>query len=285
MKKILLICLSLLFVLTSNSQNLIKNSSFDSLGHSSGKYWYDLCNKEITYLDTNNQFYCTVEFVKNSTPVSAFGDTTSLWVLVGPPGAYWGVRTFVTGQTGTKIYQLQYWMKSLPKTGGSSSSGGAIIGTWSNNQYVSSKLHSDTVSVWTQYTIIDTLTTNFNDSICVTLFSPGPDFQSNNDLFDNIELTVIDSITSTGIKENSIQNMKIFPVPSQDKVVIETPFFNTGDWDLHVYNSIGYLIKTIDITKEATVLQGQEFSKGVYYIEISNKLIPSLAKRRKIIFE
>jgi len=112
-----------------------------------------------------------------------------------PPGITQGTiyegyaETYITGQSGTNIYQLKGWMKNIDWTGYIS------IGVLSQEpQYTQfaplKKYVSSNSANWTQYTLTDTITTQSNDTIVVRLSTDMTPigFESQKVLFDLIEL-------------------------------------------------------------------------------------------------
>ncbi len=264
MRKIVLtglLFLSLSFI--SNAQNLIVNGSFESTGSTNGNMWFDFCDNEITYLQNNNSATCFVNF-SSSVPLAGSNNTNSLHASVGPPGD-WGARTFIPAQTGTFVYQLNYWMKSEPDLNGNPSGGVAIIGIYNDHTYTISKSNSASNASWTQYSIIDTITTAIDDTLYVELHAPGPDFFQQQDLFDLVELSIIDTISSVGIKIVNQEQTKIFPVPAEEYINIELTQKVTGDILVNVYDLMGKCIKTIE-TNASTIKVNRENLPQVFIL-------------------
>jgi len=159
--------------IVSQTQNLIKNPSFEINGQPTAENWF---------------------FVAGGIE----GDTsTSLSQDTPPRGGNWSLplfpvwteegyaKTYITGLEGTNIYNLSVWMKSNNGWPGSIS-----IGVLSQNQLTQAKSVSDTITNWNEYILIDTLTTTINDTIVVKLSAGIAPFSSESDkvLFDLVEL-------------------------------------------------------------------------------------------------
>ncbi len=158
-------------------QNLIQNPSFeDSTGQQSLEGWI-ISDSALT------------SFFQN-TPPNGGGWSLELEAgsTQGPTALEGFAETYITGQTGTNIYQLTVWMKSLTDW-----PGGISFGVLSQNQLLQKKEIIDTATTWTQYALIDTLITQVNDTILIHLSagSLGPFGSQNSILFDLIVFKII----------------------------------------------------------------------------------------------
>ncbi|PCH66472.1 MAG: hypothetical protein COC01_07935 [Bacteroidetes bacterium] len=279
--------LVLIIVLTSNAvvgfgQNLITNSTFaDTNFQINCQNWYDACGNELI-ISCDTTTYCQVSFF-NSTPT--FTDVWSLQLEGGFPQE--GIaETYITGQSGTKVYQLKYNMKSDTTLSGDYSTGFASIGTGSQNQFTASKTLSDTTSIWKQFSFTDTLTTQATDTISVRLSAGICDFCINIVYFDLIELTIID--TQTAIEdvirfENGA--IQVYPNPSKESITIEITDSKNENHMLTVYSSTGQLIKTIEITTNILTIDNRELASGLYYYQIQKTTDKNIIGKGKIIIE
>ena len=142
-KMTLAIILNTLMVIDGYGQNLISNSSFETNGQLNCQSWYDACGFELTHQCDSTPPYCNGEFYQDA---PANGETWCLKLTAGMLPGEGFAETYITGQSDTNIYQLDYWMKSPGW------SGGASIGIISQNQFTASKTMSDTTSIWKKYT-------------------------------------------------------------------------------------------------------------------------------------
>lgn len=284
MKKLFFISVFASAVFSGAAQNLVQNGTFDSAGVAHGSHWYDYCQNEIIYLHTVNYPSCFVTLEGDAPPAAAPGDTTCVHPAVGPPGGV-GVRTFITGQSGTLIYQLQYWMKSLPEIGGLQSYGGAAIGICSGGQFNPSQTVYYTNTAWQQYTLIDTLTTLPTDSIYIELSSPGPDFYQQHNLFDLIELTVIDTLTTLHTGDVAQRSARVYPVPADDKVIIELPGMQNAGCTISLYNAVGQCVRTVTARQPQFLLEREKLEPGIYFFTVQEKDSGKTVAQGKVIFE
>lgn len=153
-------------------QNLIANPSFEVCGRPTVKGW--ILN------DTSNAF-----LVRESPP---FGGLHSLQLLQGWIGG--SATTYISGQSGTGLYKLNLWMKS---PSGSGHKALISMGIISQGEFVENKNHLIEVSsVWESYSILDTLTTQYNDSIRIWLWGGYSQFGGIETLYDLVELTKVE---------------------------------------------------------------------------------------------
>jgi hypothetical protein len=267
--------------------NLLQNGSFDSAGLPHGNHWYDYCNNEITYLNNSNQPTCNgspVKMVYDYPASNPPGDTISLHAHTAQPGGT-GVRQFITGQNGTQIYQLSFWMKSMPAFGGGASSGAAFIGKYIGPyQY---QVSADTTvwnSGWQHYTLTDTLTTLASDSIYVELQSTGPDLYQGQVYFDNAELIVIGNISSAHEKKSEMLQIKVYPAPAHDNAVIEITNDKKEVCIVKVFDAAGRQVKIISGNGKTFIVQKEELEAGLYFLRVEDES-GSVRGQGKIIFE
>ncbi len=276
--KILILTLTLsIYAIIGFGQNLISNPSFENeLGLLDCNGWYNACGEELsTYCDTNS--YCQVGFQQDSPSLQ---EHFSLALEAGSPREGFAI-TYVTGQRGTNVYQLKFWMKSSITLANTNSVGYAYLGKKTQNLYAWSKHIYDTTSVWKQYTLIDTLTTLSSDSIQVRLSAGECKFCIQNVYFDQIELTIIESI----IDENIKNNVKVYPNPSSDKVTIEIAEDITETCIFTLYNSTGQRIESIQTSNPKITLNNNHYATGVYFFKIQNAASYHIIGQGKILIE
>ncbi len=162
----------------SQTQNLILNPSFEINGQPTAENWF---------------FGAGIEGDTSSTSLSQ--DTPPRggnWSLPLSPGWVPQVgyaETYINALEGTNVYELHVWMKSNNGWRGSISIG---IGVKSQKLYpdplTQVKWASDTVTNWTEYVLIDTLTTQVNDTIVVRLSAGSCEVCAGAVLYDLIKL-------------------------------------------------------------------------------------------------
>jgi len=142
-------------ITNTSPQNLIKNASFECDGQATKQNWV---------------VGGTSSFSQNTPP------SGESWSLQLTGGDTWGffpmgsAMTYITGQSGTNIYQLKVWMKGIDNWGGSSST--ISTGIVSRKLVMQEKVVSDNPTKWTLYSLTDTITTQPVDTIFV-LFTAG----------------------------------------------------------------------------------------------------------------
>ena len=250
-------------------QNLISNWTFegDTFAMKCND-WYDGCGNELT-ISCDTTLYCQVTF-KEESPIPSQWEVWSLLLDAGFPQEGFA-ETYITGQSGTMIYQLKYWIKSDTTLQGDNSTGLASIGLGTQSQFTASKTISDTASNWKQITLTDTLTTLSTDTITVRLSAGICDFCINTVYFDRIELTIIDTLTSINdLDQLGNINIKVYPNPSADNVTIEITSSKNANRTLTIYNSTGQLIKTIKTNKNIVTIDNEHISSGLYFYQIQS---------------
>src|SRR5262245_13343959 len=108
MKYTFTLFISFLSFLSIHAQNLILNPSFDQNLVLNCAEWYNTCGKEIA-CDTFGE--CSTVMVKDS-PGDSLADKWCLLVW----GNTWPfenhVDYYITGRTGTFIYEMKFWMNT-----------------------------------------------------------------------------------------------------------------------------------------------------------------------------
>ncbi|MCL5029624.1 MAG: hypothetical protein M1480_11495 [Bacteroidetes bacterium] len=175
MKRFISIILFILLILLSSCKetgvgptlsiiNLIRNPNFELNGQPSLQYWS---------ADFNNP-----KFIQDS---PSFDGKWSLQLYSGyiPFETY--VQTFITGESGTGVYKLTVWMKSINGWRGSAS-----IGIWKQNNLIDRKYIYNSSQQWTPVSLIDTLSLQSTDTIAVRLSAGAAELSIGSDLFDDI---------------------------------------------------------------------------------------------------
>jgi bilirubin oxidase len=91
--------------------------------------------------------------------------------------------------------------------------------------------------------------------------------------------------SAVGVSENRISNnnIKIYPNPANKKFYIDINSITTeNDVDLNVYNTIGELILSRSLNKNSTIINCENWPKGIYFINLKNK---DYSYSKKIIIE
>lgn len=277
--------LTLTIILLTNTfvglgQNLISNWTFANGLTLNCQYWYDGCGN----ISCDTTMYCQVTFINDPT-IPTFLDSWVLQLDAGFPQVGFA-ETYITGQSGTKVYQFKYYMKSDTTLQGDNSTGYASLGIGTQNQFTASKTLSDTTSVWKQFTFTDTLTTQTSDTITVRLSAGICDYCINRVYFDYIELTVTDTLTSIDhIDQFDNEKVKIYPNPSTENFMIEFTDGKNENRTLTIYNSTGQLIKTIKTNKNIVTIDNEHITSGLYFYQIQRATDKRLIGQGKFIIQ
>ncbi len=79
---------------------------------------------------------------------------------------------------------------------------------------------------------------------------------------------------TTGINDNSANNIKIHPTLVDNSFVIETSrVFETCEVWLSIYNQIGEKVKTIKLTSNKQFIDVSKLQSGVYFAKVGNEVI------------
>lgn len=276
MKKTIITFVFVVFAVVSYGQNLISNWQFqypDMQPRCDG--WYNSCEEELTnHCDTN--LYCFVGLI-NESPSLIPENIWSLKVKTGFPQEGFA-ETYVTGQSGTNIYELKFWMKATDWQGG------AKIGINTQNQFIENKSLIDTATFWKQFTLIDTLTRQSSDTITVRLTAGFGDFCLCPPVnFAFIELT---KVGTTSVDEiNKLNNIcKAYPNPTNNIMTIELPKDISHNLTLEVYNSIGQRIAYKQTNGNIFTIDKNEIGSGFYFYQLHTTTDKKLIGQGKIIF-
>ena len=277
MKKKILTFIFVAVGVVSYGQNLISNWQFqypDMQPRCDG--WFNSCGEElINHCDTN--LYCFVGLI-NQSPSLIPENIWSLKVKTGFPQEGFA-ETYITGQSGTNIYELKFWMKATDWQGG------AKIGINTQNQFIDSKILIDTATFWKQFTFIDTLTTQSSDTITIRLTAGSGDFCFCPPVnFAFIELTKIGVISVNDI-DNLNNIINVYPNPTNNKMTIEVLTATYNDLTLDIYNSIGQRVAKRQASGNIFTIDKNEIGSGVYFYELHTTTDGKLIGQGKIIFE
>ncbi|HZV44062.1 MAG TPA: T9SS type A sorting domain-containing protein [Saprospiraceae bacterium] len=242
-------------------QNLVSNSSFESNGQLNCASWYDGCHQELTYLcDTllpGNP--CDIAFYKDTPPEGGVWSLGATGIGNGVPAT---ANAYVTGQSGTNLYQLNLWMKDPEQA-----FGGAHIGTLSNGKYTESKTVPAESEVWAFYSVLDTLKLQSTDSIQISLsaFAGGPAF--GNIYFDKVELFLLDSLTSIANIDHPSNFVSVYPNPAIQYITLDIQDLNK-EHTIYLYNITGQVIQTLLTSDQSVTLNMKSWGSGLYFYRV-----------------
>lgn len=277
MKKQILILFLLIHSTFSNGQNLISNGRFqypDLKPRCDG--WFNLCGEELTaHCDTN--LNCYVGLVIDS-PSWIPEDIWSLQVKAAfEPDSY--AETYITGQTGTNIYTLTYWMNAKDWAGG------ARIGTGKQSNFVESQSRIDTCSSWSEFTLTDTITTKATDTITVRLSAGSGDFC----ICPPIRFAFIELVKKATNAVDDVNPMKssilAYPNPAQKEIKFEVKNKNHGSMTLEIFNSSGTLVLSKQSFDGLFLVNRAELPEGLYIYCVTSDTDQMNVGRGKFIFD
>src|SRR5687767_7007328 len=109
MKSYTFIVVCFLLINNSFSQNLVPNGDFETGGQLNCSGWYDGCGRELIYLcdAIEPDTLCDVMFYQDAPPLDGNWSVGVTGVGNSFPSS---ANTFITGESGTHIYQLNVWM-------------------------------------------------------------------------------------------------------------------------------------------------------------------------------
>jgi len=257
MKYTFTLFISFLSFLPIHAQNLILNSSFENHLQLYCEGWYNTCGKEIA-CDTFGE--CSTVMVEDS-PGDSLVDKWCLLVW----GNTWPfenhVDYYITGRTGRFIYEMRFWMNSEHFYGQ------GLLGLIDNGKFIGIDSVHDSGMPWTEYKFQDTISTVASDTIAVRLSAGLGDFCICDVYFDQVELNVLDSL-STQVEDISRQDeFEVFPNPVVDEIKIlsdyETRFLIT------IYNHQGIAVRKQEATGAST-FDFNDPPAGVYFYIIQD---------------
>ncbi|MCP4551631.1 MAG: T9SS type A sorting domain-containing protein [Bacteroidetes bacterium] len=277
MKRTILTFIFVAVAVMSYGQNLISNWQFQYQNMQPRcDGWFNSCGEELTvHCDTN--LYCNVGLY-NQSPSLVPENVWSLKVKTGSLQEGFA-ETYITGQSGTNVYQLKFWMKATDWDGG------AKIGINTQNQFNVSKTLIDTATFWKQFTLIDTLTTQSSDTITVRLTAGFGDLCLCPPVnFAFIELTRIETTSVNDI--NKLDNIiKAYPNPTNNKMIIEVLTDKYNNLTLDVYNAIGQHIANRQTNGNIFTVDKNEIGGGFYFYQLHTTTDKKMIGQGKIIFE
>ncbi len=264
MRTLALTLFLLLNTFIGHGQNLISNWSFESGGQLDCKNWYDYCGRELSFLcDTiMPDTICGTEFYRDA-PLE--GGTWSIKLNTSwfPVSDY--AITYITGFSGTNVFELRVWEKQLKNSGAASIGFGKVshgVRTWLKKLY-----DRDTATIWKQIKVIDTITTQNTDSIFIYLSGGGCEICAGSTLFDLIELFTIDTLYAKDVISPSY-NIHVYPNPSSDNITMELIDSKKENRIWTLYTSTGQVIKTIKTTENIITIDVEDFASGIYFYHI-----------------
>jgi len=183
-------------------------------------------------------------------------------------------ETFVTGSEGTHIYELKYDMKTI-------GNGTAYIGKLVNGELETTKSFTDFSADWQTYSIIDTITTELNDTLVIGMAGDACDFCASTAFFDNITFST--DITSS---INDVENLKpisVYPNPANEHLTFKLdPSLNINN-NLYIYNVLGSVVAVATINQSVYKLNIGFFNSGPYYYVIKDKQNQHILSQGKFI--
>ena len=270
MKYTLCIIIFCLCTLRFYAQNLIHNSSFEQNLQPFCEGWYSACGKELC----DDLGACSTQIYEDS-PGDSLVDQWCLLVY----GNTWPFENYadyyITGRTGTFIYQMKFWMNTMHFIGY------GRLGVLEHGVFIQKDSITDVSEPWTEYIIEDTITTTATDTIVVRLAAGLGDFCICDVYFDLVELTVLDSLSTSVEPVRSQDEISVFPNPVTDKLQIKAnslpPFVIT------IWNSDGQVIKEKKSDDNSLTIDLEDHPSGVYYYSITESWHQRILKSGKFV--
>jgi len=240
---------------TIDSTELLQNSSFESNDQPTLQSWV---------ADTTLR-----EFVQDVPPN---GGQWSLQLSPGwiPQEGY--ARTYVSGQSGVGVYHLSVWIKSINGWRGT-----VRLGQWVQGAWINSKGVSTDSALWIQYSLIDTLSVQPNDTIAVHLSAGETELATGDVLFDLVRLEKIQSITIVETEHKPLPNHFVldqnYPNPFNPTTAINYQLSDDSFVSLTVFDLMGREITTLinglqTAGSHTITFDGSTFPSGVYFYSI-----------------
>jgi hypothetical protein len=88
-----------------------------------------------------------------------------------------------------------------------------------------------------------------------------------------IPTSQISSGIITGLQENQLEEVQVYPIPADDKLVIKSK----SNWK--IYNSMGQLVTSGVNQSEETTLSVSEWPKGIYILKTDELKTVRFSKR------
>lgn len=278
MKEILLISIMIGNAFFSFGQNLISNPNFENDGELNCQNWYDACGNELSYAcdDINAEPVCGSKFYEDSPSV---GGNWSLGVTgIGNEPPYFA-ETYITGEFGTNIYELSLWMKDVDVAVGGVQLSTISLGELTIHNYIAAE-----GSDWQHYSLIDTLTLEFGDTIVVTVSALAAGSSEGTVYFDQVEFSLFDgpnSIRNVDMHEN----IKVFPNPSSGIVNFEITDSKYIRHSLSIFNASGKWIQRLENSDNNIVIDNEALAPGLYYYQLISPDDQNILGQGKFVIE
>lgn len=266
MKNLFLTLIILANSLFGFGQNLIDNWKFqeDNMELKCTD-WYNACGDELS-VNCDTLTHCQVKIYMDS-PSFIPEDLWCLKLYGGFPQPGFA-ETYITGQSGTKAYQLKYWMRSDPTGGIMPSFGYVSIGSGAQSQFIAHKSMEAATFAWMQFSFTDTLSLEPSDTLTVRLSSDMCDLCTSSVNFDFIELTVLDTLTS--VRNIDPQEVKVYPNPASESVWFDIGDQFSGECSLAIYDITGQSILRSIRFRERITIDTHDFASGLYIYTIKS---------------
>jgi len=259
-----------LFTLTTFTQNLITNGTFDGDSMQLNcEGWVFSYGEEPLSIPADS---CVTSFFKQSPEKN-----WSLYIGGGWPATLRPL-TYITGLEGNNIYHLSYDMKTqLEAT--------AYIGNLVEGEFTPRKQLTDTASNWRSLNLIDTIAAEVSDTIVIGFTVPNCDLCPNSAYFDNISFST-DITLSVSENINLSQTIiSTYPNPASEVLIFEFEHSLPTNNNLYIYNAMGELVKTSNVSNSVYKLAVNFLSNGLYYYKVENKQNKQFLGRGKFIVE
>lgn len=275
MKTTSIIAIAVLLHASCFSQNLISNGNFqfqDMAPRCDG--WFDACGDELTaHCDTVMTCYVSL-YPENPSLIPE--DIWGLRIKTGFPEEPYA-ETYVTGQSGTYEYELNFWMRATDWFGG------ARLGVTSGGQFVEHASVVDTADFWKLFTLTETLTTEATDTITVRLTAGTGDLCVCPPVkFAFIQLTA-SIVNSTDDLHKGRLTHKTYPNPARDHVTVAFYQNRLVNAEARVYDVSGRLVLTERFDGRSVRIDRGALEAGIYFYEILSE--GEGAAAGKILFE
>lgn len=240
--------------------------------------WFTSCGEELS-LHCDTLVHCQTKLYMDSPSfipeemwcIKLYGDF--------PDAGY--VETYITGQSGAKVYELKYWMRSDSAWGGLASLGYASIGSGAQSHFSATKTLETSNFEWTQYSFKDTLSLDASDTLTVRLSSEICDLCFSQVKFDFIELTVVDTITS--VENMQLEEVKVYPNPASENFSVDLSGQYAGECLLSVYDITGKSILRSVRFREKMTMNTEDLASGLYIYSIERAVGNEQIGRGKIL--
>ncbi len=257
MKYTLCIILYCLSSLSLYSQNLVLNSSFEQSLQPYCEGWYNDCGKEISCDPTGD---CNTQIFKDS-PGDSLVDQWCLLIYGHSFPFETPVDYYITGKTGTFVYQLKFWMNTLHMNGY------GRLGILDHGVFVQKDSVEDLLAPWTEYILEDTITTTVTDTLVVRLAPGIGDFCLCDVYFDQVELTVLDSLSTQVEPVSDPAEIKVFPNPAEDDVqIVGLPLSQSV---ITILNTCGQILEMRETNGNTITIDLSSLPSGIYYYIIT----------------